>query len=158
MFSPGSHPGRTRTGVVHRPVDIRQLSKIPLERAGGFTVQRCTTTVCGDTPSARPGPRSFAGLRPKQKRPSRGSPQKACFLNECRALRRVVPLGVIERAAVTATGPRLRPGPAHTRGDALAAGPVKQGPRDRCARRIERPESQLKNLAEQCTSVGANCQ
>lgn len=29
----GLHPGWTRTGVVHRPIDIRQLSKIPLLRA-----------------------------------------------------------------------------------------------------------------------------
>ena len=29
------HSGRTRTGVVHRPIDIRQFSKTPLFRAGG---------------------------------------------------------------------------------------------------------------------------
>ena len=29
------HSGRTRTGVVHRPIDTRQFSKTPLFRAGG---------------------------------------------------------------------------------------------------------------------------
>jgi hypothetical protein len=34
------HPGRTWTGVVHRPIAIRRLSKTPLMRAGGYRVWR----------------------------------------------------------------------------------------------------------------------
>ena len=119
------HPGRTWTGVSHRPIDIRQLSKTPLFRAGGrqgirtqslprengVTARRRTIRSVppvwrqrqesnpdpralearmlplhhaahvtsrldrlADTTSLSPGPCSLTGLRPKQKRPSRGSP------------------------------------------------------------------------------------
>ena len=119
------HPGRTWTGVAHRPIDIRQFSKTPLLRAGGRQGIRTQSLPWGRTglrpvsgPSARtalwrqrqdsnPDPQAlearmlplhhaalvthvpivlktqppsrlarvfFTGLRPKQKRPSRGSP------------------------------------------------------------------------------------
>jgi hypothetical protein len=73
------HSGRTRTGVVHRPIDIRQLSKTPLFRAGGQQGIRTQSLPSRRTglrpvsgPSARtarlatapglePGPASFGG-------------------------------------------------------------------------------------------------
>src|SRR5262245_37427289 len=45
------HPGRTWTGVVHRPVDMRRLSKTPLFRA----------PVLATAPGVEPGPASFGG-------------------------------------------------------------------------------------------------
>jgi len=53
-----------------------------------------------DTPSLQPGPCSLMGLRPQQKRPSRGSPQKAWFSMNADLLGRFALLPAIERAAM----------------------------------------------------------
>ena len=58
------HPGRTWTGVVHRPIDIRQLSKTPLDASDRVQRQSFPSTWRA---------RSFA-RQAKTKRPSRGSP------------------------------------------------------------------------------------
>ena len=122
------------TGIDHRPIDNRRLSKTPLLRAGadGF----------GDKAPLRPGPRSRAGSRPKQKRPSGGSPRKAWFSMNAGFLRRVAPLGVVERAALAAE-PRLFRGSARRGRHSLEAGQM-EWPRHRRARRIEDASSQLK--------------
>ena len=49
---------------------------LPLHHAAGATSR---TTELTDTPSLRTGAPSSGRVRPKQERPSRGSPQKACF-------------------------------------------------------------------------------
>ena len=46
--------GRTWTGVVHRPIDIRQLSKTPLFRALSLVLPELATA-----PGFEPGPASF---------------------------------------------------------------------------------------------------
>ena len=45
-----AHPGRTWTGIVHRPIDVRRLSKTPLLRAA--------TPVLATAPGFEPGPAS----------------------------------------------------------------------------------------------------
>jgi len=67
----------------------------------------------------RPGPCSLAGSRPKQKRPSRGSPWKAWFSMTAGPLGRFAPLGVVKRARAMVAG---RHGSAHTGGRWLDAG------------------------------------
>jgi hypothetical protein len=56
----------------------------------------------------RPGPRSLARSRPKQKRPSGRSPQKACFTMNAGPLGRLTPPGAIKRAARRGGWPRRR--------------------------------------------------
>ena len=94
------------TGGVHRPIDIRRLSKNPLLRARQLGPTSPLDRM-EDRPSLRPGSRCLAGFRPKQKRPSRGSPQKAWFSMNAGPLRRFAPRGVIERAAALIADPRL---------------------------------------------------
>ena len=64
------------------------------------------------------------GLRPKQKRPSRGSPQKACFSMSADPLRRFAPLAAIRRAAM-AIDPGLCHGSRHTPGQSRRSGAIR---------------------------------
>lgn len=93
-------------------------------------------------------------VRPKQKRPSRGSPQKACFSMNAG------PLGCfplrIEHAAVGAIDPDRCHGSAHTGGDSRGAGQI-EWPCQRRALRVEEHSSQRKPRA-QCTSACFYCQ
>jgi hypothetical protein len=73
-----------------------------------------------DKTSLRSGARWLPHVRPKQKRPSRGSPQKACFSMNAGPLGRF-PLR-IEHAAIGAVDPDRGHGSTHTGGDARGAG------------------------------------
>ena len=91
----------------------------------GFTARQRTIRSYRpfeDKTSPWPGGRSSPHVRPKQKRPSRGSPQKACFSMNAG------PLGCfplrIEHAAVGAIDPDRCHGSAHTGGDARGAGQI----------------------------------
>ena len=75
-------PDRTRTGGVHRPRNSCQLSKTPLLRAGDSARIRTRTHevwMLRDRTSPRPDAGFLPRVGTKQKRPSRGSPWKACF-------------------------------------------------------------------------------
>ena len=64
-------------------------------------------------------------VRPKQKRPSRGSPQKACFSMSAEPLGRVASVGVIKHATGVAIDPRFGHGSRHTGGALHRAGQIK---------------------------------
>ena len=90
----------------------------------------------------------------KHKRPSRGSPQKACFSMNAG------PLGCfplrIEHAAIGAIDPDRCHGSTHTGGDSRGAGQM-EWPFQRRALRVEEHSSQRKPRP-QCTSACVNCQ
>ena len=173
------------TGVAHRPIDIRQLSKTPLlraerqgTRAGPCWRQRqdsnpdpqalearmlplhhAADVTSRLEPSRRQNPPAIwrglpPSVRPKQKRPSRGSPQKACFSMSAEPLGRLA--SVIKRATGVAIDPTFGHGSRHT-GDAWQRSGQIEWPRWRCALRVGELNRHLKPR-DQCRERSLNCQ
>ena len=134
------------------PSTVRQLSKTPLVRAN--VTSRLDRFE--DKTSPRPDAVFLPHVRPKPKRPSRGSPWKAWFSMNAGPLRRFAPLGVIKRAAALAADPRLCHGSAHTHGDSLDAGQTER-PRYRWVLRIGESCRHV-SLVHQCTTLTPLCQ
>jgi hypothetical protein len=109
-----------RTGL--RPVSGPSARTARLAKAPGFepvAVVRTHRPSSEDRTSPRPDMRFFRASGPKQKRPSRGSPQKACYSMNAGLLRRFVLR--IKHAAAVAIGPGLCHEPIHTGGRSLGA-------------------------------------
>jgi hypothetical protein len=108
-------------GVTARQRTIRSYR--PFGHSARIRTCRCcpnASTVSEDRTSPRPDVRFFRASGPKQKRPSRGSPQKACYSMNAGLLRRFAPR--IKHAAAVAIGPGLCHEPIHTGGRSLGAG------------------------------------
>ena len=136
------------TGVVHRPIDIRQLSKTPLMRAGGRQGIRIQTL-----PLVPPMPMSLhvsnrlktstrldadflRASGQNKKGPLGDLPQKACFSMSAEPLGRLASVGAIEHGTGVAHGPRFGHESRHTGGAPQRASQTKW-PRWRCALRFE---------------------
>ena len=156
--------GSSLTGVVHRPIDVRQLSKTRSLRA--WWAARDSNPIAALGPAASrldrfqktEPPRDLAEVffraSGQNKRPSRGSPWKAWFSMKAEPLGRFTLR--IEHAAVVAIDPRLNHESAHTDGGSLGGGQI-EWPSWRWALRVEEHSSQRKPR-HQCRRASIDCQ
>jgi hypothetical protein len=119
--------GRQRTIRTYRPIGDSARTRTRTHKLWRLGCSRYTTLpmststyaiVCEDRTSLRPGGLSSRRQAKQQKRPSRGSPQKACFAMTAGPLGRVASL--IERATEVAIDPGFAHGSRHTGFDSQA--------------------------------------
>lgn len=140
------HPGRTWTGIAHRPIDFRQLSKIPLREHVHFRDVIHRGYVKSRSPSADGvSPCSGAGHSARSRQNKKGllggRPRRPGFsMNTGPLGRNVLRIG---RAAVLAIDPRLTHGFAEADDASLGTGQMKWPP-ERWARRVGEHSSHFK--------------